>query len=386
MKRVLIFVILLCLLSYLPVIGQSYTCTIRNQSVSSNNFYFDVYILRTGSDTLYLANADFAVNFNSAFFTNPVASRISSDLVIGPYTVSPAVVPLLTGNRIVVSVNPPYVDNIDDFNALVHRVSNSGYGTKIATVRVTNITTPSGTAGITWRTADPNKSFVFNYDNSTFDMIDVTSNGTYINPSDYSLPVEMTSIVATASRERGVVVGWRVESETDCAGFHVLRSLESDGNYDQITPDAAMISGRGNASEAKDYEFVDRNVETGKVYWYKIVEVSTDGKRETYGPISVTALSPVPTEFGFSECYPNPFNPETTVDYKTAKDGSVSVIVYNLMGKQVRTLVSGSKPAGYYKALWNGRDDRGDAVPTGIYFIRMQSGDYSRVRKVMMMK
>jgi flagellar hook assembly protein FlgD len=97
-------------------------------------------------------------------------------------------------------------------------------------------------------------------------------------------------------------------------------------------------------------------------------------------------MSPVPVDFGFSQGYPNPFNPETTVDYQTALDGNVSVIVYNIMGKQIRALVHESKVAGYYKAAWNGRDDQGKAAPSGIYFIRMQSGDFNKVRKVMLMK
>jgi hypothetical protein len=385
MKSLLYVMIFLLLLPLTSVTGQNFTCTVQNQHVSGTDFIFDIYIVRTGSTDLFLGNSDFVLNFNTGNFTSPSFTKVSNGLTGHPYSIAAS---LIAGSRATLNVQPLGPTDYTEFDSYIEQVSNSAPGTRVATVKLTHITNPSGTAGLQWNTSYTKVAHM-NRDDSTvppFQETNVTSNGTYTNPSDQSLPVAMTSVVASASREQGVVVEWRVESETDCAGFHVLRSAESDGNYRQITDEANMIAGRGNASDAKDYRFVDRNVENGKVYWYKIVEVSTKGKRETYGPISVTALSPVPTEFGFSECYPNPFNPETTVDYKTAEDGNVSVIVYNLMGKQIRTLVTGSKPAGYYKAQWNGRDDRGEAVPTGIYFIRMQSADFSKVRKVMMMK
>jgi hypothetical protein len=383
MKSLLYVMIFLLLLPLTSVTGQNFTCTVRNQHVSGTELFFDLYILRTGGTPLYLGNADLVVTFNSGNFSSP-SYVVTTEGMTGWYTISSSI---LSSNRAILNIGQPPFSNQTQFDARVQNISNSGNGTLIASVKITGISNFSGTANLQWRTSSPNATIVWNFDNTDpWTAHNVTSNGTYTNPSDQSLPVAMTSVVASASREQGVVVEWRVESETDCAGFHVLRSAGSDGNYQQITDEANMIAGRGNASDAKDYRFVDRNVENGKVYWYKIVEVSTKGKRETYGPISVTALSPVPTEFGFSECYPNPFNPATTVDYKIAENCNVSVVVYDIMGKQIRTVVAGSKPAGYYKATWNGRDDRGEAVPTGIYFIRMQSADFSKVRKVMMMK
>jgi hypothetical protein len=384
MKRLLLGVILLSVLSFTNVTGQTFTCTIQNQHVTGTELFFDIYVLRTGGTALYLGNSDFVVTFNSANFSSPTYV-VTAEGMTGWYTIS--AYPITAGNRAILNIQSPPFGSQLQFDARVQNISNSGNGTLIASVKITGISNFSGTANLQWRTSDPNKTVLATIANTDpWAETDVTSNGTYTNPGDASLPVEMTNLVASASREQGVVVEWRVESETDCAGFHVLRSLEQDGGYQQITAETNMISGRGSASDAKDYQFIDRNVETGKVYWYKIVEVSTDGKRETFGPISVTALSPIPVEFGFSEGYPNPFNPETTVNYQTALDGNISVIVYNIMGKQIRALVRESKPAGYYKSNWNGRDDQGNAVPSGIYFIRMQSGEFNKVRKVILMK
>jgi hypothetical protein len=385
MKRLLLGVILLSLLSFTSVMGQTFTCTIQNQHVSGTDFIFDIYMLRTGGTDIYLGNSDFVLTFNAGNFSSPTVDVVAMGTSrLDGYGWAPD---LQNGDRAILNISPPVIGSQSTFNSKIQVISNSGNGTLIATMIISGISNPAGSANLQWRRSTPNTTDINNMANSTpWAETNISGNGTYTNPSDQSLPVDMTGLTASASREQGVVVEWRVESETNCAGFHVLRSNAVDGAYQQVTAATDMIPGRGNASDAKDYRYIDRNVETGKLYWYKIVELSTDGKQKMFGPISVTAVSPVPTDFGFSQCYPNPFNPETTMDYRIAENGYVSVIVYDIMGKQIRLLVRESKPAGYYKATWNGRDDQEKAAPSGIYFIRMQSGDFSRVRKVMLMK
>lgn len=84
--------------------------------------------------------------------------------------------------------------------------------------------------------------------------------------------------------------------------------------------------------------------------------------------------------------YPNPFNPETTIRYSLASTTDINITVYNVRGQMVRRLVSGAMPSGNHKIVWNGRDDGGKEVGSGIYLYRLESGDYVKIRKMMLVK
>ncbi|MGC9362341.1 MAG: M14 family zinc carboxypeptidase, partial [Candidatus Syntrophosphaera sp.] len=84
--------------------------------------------------------------------------------------------------------------------------------------------------------------------------------------------------------------------------------------------------------------------------------------------------------------YPNPFNPETTIRYSLSSPTNIEITIYNVRGQQVRKLVDGSMPSGDHKVVWNGRDDSGNEVGSGIYLYRMEDSDYARTRKMMLVK
>jgi len=102
-----------------------------------------------------------------------------------------------------------------------------------------------------------------------------------------------------------------------------------------------------------------------------------------------THLSPesiLPIEFGLTQNYPNPFNPTTKFNYQLPRDAQVELIVYNISGAKIRTLVSGTKPAGYHEVPWNGRDESERLVPSGVYWVRMEAGDYQKTVKMSLIK
>ncbi len=104
-------------------------------------------------------------------------------------------------------------------------------------------------------------------------------------------------------------------------------------------------------------------------------------------PTSVEAANTVtPVTFELSPNYPNPFNPETKIAYKLAKTAKVSLDVYNALGQKVRTLVQASQPAGSYDVTWNGLNDLGAAVPTGVYFYRLQAGAQTMMKKMVLLR
>jgi hypothetical protein len=84
--------------------------------------------------------------------------------------------------------------------------------------------------------------------------------------------------------------------------------------------------------------------------------------------------------------YPNPFNPSTTVAFSLAQTVDVSLAIYDVTGRLVRTLVNESRPAGNHKVTWNGLDDLGSRVASGVYFYRMRAGSFVATNKMLLMK
>jgi hypothetical protein len=94
----------------------------------------------------------------------------------------------------------------------------------------------------------------------------------------------------------------------------------------------------------------------------------------------------MPLAYELGNAYPNPFNPATTIAYAIPVSNHVSLKVINLLGQTVRTLVDRHTTAGTYKVVWDGRDEAGRTVPSGIYFYRMESSHFRQVKKVMLVK
>jgi hypothetical protein len=98
------------------------------------------------------------------------------------------------------------------------------------------------------------------------------------------------------------------------------------------------------------------------------------------------ALVPLPTEVSLSQNYPNPFNPTTEIEFAMPESRLVKLTVFNVLGQEVRSLVSGMQEAGYHKITWDGRSNAGIEVPSGAYFYRLETGDYSRSMKMILLK
>lgn len=96
--------------------------------------------------------------------------------------------------------------------------------------------------------------------------------------------------------------------------------------------------------------------------------------------------STVPQEFFLKPNYPNPFNNETVIEYGLPAASNVQLVIYNLKGQVVRMLVNEYQPAGFKKAQWNGRDDQGMPVSSGLYFMSFEAGEISSVRKILLQK
>ena len=123
--------------------------------------------------------------------------------------------------------------------------------------------------------------------------------------------------------------------------------------------------------------------------WVEIAEVLVSdgmGRINRLEGLGLEALRALPTEYGLSRNYPNPFNPDTQIPYQLPEAGEVSLAVYNTLGQQVRVLVQERQEAGFYRVVWDGRDARGRQVSSGIYLVRMEAGTFSAVGKVLLLK
>ncbi len=94
----------------------------------------------------------------------------------------------------------------------------------------------------------------------------------------------------------------------------------------------------------------------------------------------------LPTEFALSQNYPNPFNPTTVIEFALPKTCQVSLDVFDIIGRKVRTLVAGTLTAGRRQVIWDGSNTDGSAMASGVYFYRIKAGDYNETRKMLLLK
>ncbi|MBD3403053.1 T9SS type A sorting domain-containing protein [candidate division GN15 bacterium] len=94
----------------------------------------------------------------------------------------------------------------------------------------------------------------------------------------------------------------------------------------------------------------------------------------------------LPSSYSLQQNYPNPFNPTTSISFKLPQAADVSLKVYNVLGQWVQTLVSGELPAGTHSVQWNGTASTGVPVSSGVYLYRLQAGEYSATRKMLLLK
>ena len=93
-----------------------------------------------------------------------------------------------------------------------------------------------------------------------------------------------------------------------------------------------------------------------------------------------------PLNTKLNQNYPNPFNPTTTINYSLKENSKVSLDIYNIKGQKVKQLISGQLSAGQHSVVWNGKDDNGKSVSSGIYFYKMKTGNYNETRKMLLLK
>ena len=105
-------------------------------------------------------------------------------------------------------------------------------------------------------------------------------------------------------------------------------------------------------------------------------------------PTTATGISGQTTRgaFALHDAVPNPFNPTTRIEFDVARSGYVSLRIYDALGRHVYTLVDDNLPSGPHQRTWNGTNDTGQRVATGVYFYKMTAGAFTKTRRVVLLK
>lgn len=208
-----------------------------------------------------------------------------------------------------------------------------------------------------------------------------------------TLPVTLSSFTATLSSAMQVQIAWVSESETDHAGYNVLRS-ESVNITAARRLNPVLISEGTISGSQVSYLYTDTELTPNTTYYYWLESLSYQGAAEYYGPLCVIVNAqdneppnpPPPLETKLLAAYPNPFNPSTTIPYSVKEAGEVKIQIFNLKGQLLRSFESMHSSPGHYRIIWDGKDASGRSLASGIYYYRMSCGDYSFIKKVILTK
>jgi hypothetical protein len=215
-----------------------------------------------------------------------------------------------------------------------------------------------------------------------------------------AMPIELTSLSATAD-EGNVILQWTTVAEVNNYGFYVERRGETNPSFSTVSE---LIPGVGTSLEEHTYTWTEENIPAGK-YTYRLKQIDLNGDFHYSGEITVTVTGVLgvnngtaPAEFSLKQNYPNPFNPSTEIRYsippRAGRDlvsrerdgqmpeaGWITLKVFDLLGREVATLVDGEQTAGFKSVTW----DAG-GVPSGVYLYKLTAGAFSAVKAMVLIK
>jgi hypothetical protein len=209
--------------------------------------------------------------------------------------------------------------------------------------------------------------------------VGVTAQYYHVSTEPIPIPVELISFTANLI-EPNVVLNWQTATETNNMGFEIQRKLiqeELSGEWVFI----GYKEGAGTITEPQEYSYYDniKNIEATS-FVYRLKQVDYDGSYEFSNEITIEN-STLPDKFSLLQNYPNPFNPATSIKFKLPVKSFVSLVVYDVLGNEVATLVKEEKPAGFYEVNFNANN-----LVSGVYIYRLQANSFIQTKKMILMK
>ncbi|HSG28149.1 MAG TPA: FlgD immunoglobulin-like domain containing protein, partial [Candidatus Krumholzibacterium sp.] len=156
----------------------------------------------------------------------------------------------------------------------------------------------------------------------------------------------------------------------------ISRAEGSDTRFIAIDRPEIEISGT-------DYSFTDNSITAGIEYRYRLAYLSDEGEEVLF---ETETIETSPSTYLLFQNRPNPFNPSTEIAYSLPETAHVSIEIFDVSGRRITLLLDDIEPAGRHKVVWDGLDQAGNAVSSGIYFYRITAGKWSQARKMVLMR
>ncbi len=214
------------------------------------------------------------------------------------------------------------------------------------------------------------------------DDVAVTDNGV--------APIMLATFNSSRLTPTQVRLSWRVLSQTNNLQYELQKAQAPSLNYQTIA--GSVVTGNGTTTTPYNYSWTDNSATSATTY-YRLKQTSVSGAVYYSNPIQVDGLTAVssnesaPKEFMLAQNYPNPFNPETKIQFSVGTSANTSLKVYNVLGQVVATLFDGQAQAGtLYTVNFSALSTNGPSLTSGVYFYRLQSGETSAVKKLMLIK
>lgn len=202
---------------------------------------------------------------------------------------------------------------------------------------------------------------------------------------DVPVPAELASFAGEVTIDEEVRLQWTVSSQTNNLGWEVFRSVDNEV-FERVS---SLISGDGTSDVARTFEFVDAELPAADVAFYYLRQIDLDGSaaRSDVIQVALTGFETVlPLASSLMQNYPNPFNPETTIHFDLAAGSSVHLRVFDATGQVIRTLVQEALPAGRYTEVWDGYNEAGAQVGSGVYFYELRAGAFTSMKKMTLLQ
>ena len=192
--------------------------------------------------------------------------------------------------------------------------------------------------------------------------------------NDPNLPVELAGFAGLADGP-AVHLSWQTVSETNNAGFEIERRTQNTA-FNTI----GFVPGAGTTNTPESYSFVDEHpITNGKPLLYRLKQIDFDGRFEYSKEIEVAINTP--STAALHDNYSNPFNPTTTISYEVPAQVQVSLMVYDMLGREVSTLVDADQPAGRYEVTFDA-----SGLPSGTYLYQLIAGNEKVTKKLILAK
>lgn len=227
--------------------------------------------------------------------------------------------------------------------------------------------------GVSWNSLTTGTTQTLYGVDATFNNAWACGNGgTILKFSAPPLPVELTSFTASLEKE-GVQLVWTTASELNNHGFEIQRST----NKSDFTT-IGFVKGHGSTTQVQNYSYIDRNTFEGK-YFYRLKQIDFNGQYNFSDVVEVDVRSI--DNFALEQNYPNPFNPSTLIGYVLKEKSSVRLSVLNIIGEELAVLVNEEQEKGYHSVNFNASN-----LPSGIYLYKLQAGNFTAMKKMILMK